>query len=160
MVNQTCAFSQSELWKYFEWIIRLINFFSSPLIFIHLITLSIIISCKQYKNNHSVLNNRLPNNTQITSRPLRFIEGQRSLINRTVTNTSQEWHQGKLTQFWMRIYKRHSEARKNPYKKPARDGKKNIGKLGRNQAQKTPRPSYEAEKLTIIKRKYIHHIYR
>ena len=63
------------------------------------ITLSIIISCKQYKNNHSVLNNRFPNNTQITTnnisgllrcnRPLRFIEDQLSLINRTVKNISQ-----------------------------------------------------------------------
>ena len=31
-------------------------------------------------------------------------------------------HQGKLTEFWMRIYKTHSEARKNPYKK--REGDK------------------------------------
>ena len=48
---------------------------------------------------HSVLNNRLPNNTQITtnnisgllcrSRPLRFIEDQLSLKNRIVKNTSQ-----------------------------------------------------------------------
>ena len=27
---------------------------------------------------------------------------------------------------------------------------KNIGNLGRNRAQKTPRPSYEGEKITII----------
>ena len=30
----------------------------------------------------------------------------------------------------MRIYKRHSEARKNPYKKTARDGKKIYRKAG------------------------------
>ena len=51
------------------------------------------------KKEHSVLNNRLPNNTQITtnnisgllcrSRPLHFIEDQRSLKNRFVKNTSQ-----------------------------------------------------------------------
>ena len=47
-----------------------------------------------------------------------------------------------------------------PLQKTRERLEKNIGKLGRNQAQKTPRPSYEAEKITIIKRKYIHHIYR
>ena len=51
------------------------------------------------KKEHSVLNNRLPNNTQITtnnisgllcrSRPLRFIEDQLSLKNKTEKNTSQ-----------------------------------------------------------------------
>ena len=51
------------------------------------------------KKEHSVLNNRLPNNTQITtnnisgllcrSRPLHFVEDQRSLKNRFVKNTSQ-----------------------------------------------------------------------
>ena len=47
-----------------------------------------------------------------------------------------------------------------PLQKNRERREKNIGKLGRNQAQKTPRPSYEAKKVTIIKRKYIHHIYR
>ena len=52
-----------------------------------------------YYAHGSVLNNRLPNNTQITtnnisgllchSRPLRFIEDQRSLKNRIVKNKSQ-----------------------------------------------------------------------
>ena len=50
----------------------------------------------------------------------------------------------------MRIYKRHSEARKNPYKKTRERREKHGVNLGRNQAQKTPRPSYEAEKITII----------
>ena len=60
-------------------------------------------------------------------------------------------HQGKLTEFWIRIYMRHSghsEARKNPYKKTRERREKNRGNLGRNQA----------EKITI--RKYIHLIYR
>ena len=37
-----------------------------------------------------------------------------------------------------------------PLQKTRERREKNIGKLGRNQAQKTPRPSYEAEKITII----------
>ena len=133
------------------------------------ITLSIIISCKQYKNNHSVLNNRFPNNTQITTnnisgllrcnRPLRFIEDQLSLINRTVKNISQNTSR-KINGVLDAYLQETLGGQENPYKKPAKDGKKNIGKVGRNQAQKTPRPSYEAEKITIIKRKYIHHIYR
>ena len=53
-----------------------------------------------YYAHGSVLNNRLPNNTQITtnnmsgllcrSRPLRFIEDQLSLKNRIVKNTSRK----------------------------------------------------------------------
>ena len=36
---------------------------------------------------------------------------------------------------------------------------KNRGNLGMNQAQKTPQPSYEAEKITVRNEKiYIHHI--
>ena len=116
------------------------------------------------KKEHSVLNNRLPNNTQITtnnisgllcrSRPLRFIEDQLSLKNRIVKNTSR-----KITRIWIRIYKRHSEARKNPYKKTRERREKHGVNLGRNQAQKTPRPSYEAEKITIINENiYIIHI--
>ena len=61
-------------------------------------------------------------------------------------------HQGKLTDFSIRNYKRRSEARKNPHKKKTpREMGKNRGNLGRNKAkQKPPRPSYEAEKITII----------
>ena len=116
--------------------------------------------------SHSVLNNRLPNNTQITtnnisgllcrSRPLRFIEDQLSLKKQNC----EEYIKENYTEFWIRIYKRQSEARKNPYKKTRERREKHGVNLGRNQAQKTPRPSYEAEKITIIKRKYIHHIYR
>ena len=51
---------------------------------------------------------------------------------------------------WIRIYKRHLVARKNPYRKTRERREKNRGNLGRNQAQKTPRPSYEAEKITVI----------
>ena len=108
-----------------------------------------------YKISISVLNNRLPNNTQITtnnisgllcrSRPLRFIEDQLSLKNRIVKNTSR-----KITRSFGYIYKRHSEARKNPYKKTRERREKHGVNLGRNQAQKTPRPSYEDEKITII----------
>ena len=47
-----------------------------------------------------------------------------------------------------------------PLQKTRERREKNIGKLGRNQAQKPPRPSYEAKKITIIRGKYIHHIYR
>ena len=39
---------------------------------------------------------------------------------------------------------------KNPYKKTRERREKYGVNLGRNQAQKTPRPSYEAEKITII----------
>ena len=40
--------------------------------------------------------------------------------------------------------------REKPLQKNPRETGKNRGSLGRNQAQKTPRPSYEAEKITII----------
>jgi len=37
-----------------------------------------------------------------------------------------------------------------PLQKNPRETEKNRGNLGRNQTQKTPRPSYEAENITII----------
>ena len=37
-----------------------------------------------------------------------------------------------------------------PLQKKPRETGKNRGNLGRNQAQTTPRPSYKAEKITII----------
>ena len=96
--------------------------------------------------SHSVLNNRLPNNTQITtnnisgllcrSRPLRFIEDQLSLKNRTVKN-NHRIHQGKLNGV-LDTYSTRDTRRpgKNRYKSPPRDGKKNRGNLGRDQAKK------------------------
>ena len=96
--------------------------------------------------SHSVLNNRLPNNTQITtnnisgllcrSRPLRFIDDQLSLKNRTVKN-NHRIHQGKLNGV-LDTYSTRDTRRpgKNRYKSPPRDGKKNRGNLGRDQAKK------------------------
>ena len=81
------------------------------------------------------------------SRPLRFIEDQLSLKNRIVKNSSQNTS-GKINGV-LDTYLQHSEARKNPYKK-TRERREQIEEMGRNQAQKTPRPSYEAEKITII----------
>ena len=108
---------------------------------------------------YSVLNNRLPNNTQITtnnvsgllcrSRPLRFIEDQLSLKNRIVKNSSQNTPRkinGVLDTY---LQKRLGGQEKTLQKNPRETGK-NRGNLGRNQAQKTPRPSYEAEKIKII----------
>ena len=80
--------------------------------------------------SHSVLNNRLPNNTQITtnnisgllcrSRPLRFIEDQLSLKNRTVKNTSR-----KIKRSFGYVSTRDTRRPgKNRYKNPVRDGKK------------------------------------
>ena len=37
-----------------------------------------------------------------------------------------------------------------PLQKTRERREKNRGNLGRNQAQKTPRPSYEADKITVI----------
>ena len=50
----------------------------------------------------------------------------------------------------MRIYKRHSEARKNPYKKPTRRAGKSRRNLGGNQAQKLPDLPTKPKKNIII----------
>ena len=47
-----------------------------------------------------------------------------------------------------------------PLQKTRGRREKHRRNLGRNQAQKSPRPSYEVEKNNNNKRKYIHHIYR
>ena len=112
---------------------------------------------------YSVLNNRLPNNTQITtnnvsgllcrSRPLRFIEDQLSLKNRIVKNSSQNTPRKINGSGVLDTYPRQERlgGQEKPLQKNPRETGKNRGNVGRNQAQKTPRPSYEAEKITIIK---------
>ena len=118
------------------------------------------------KKEHSVLNNRLPNNTQITtnnisgllcrSRPLRFIEDQLNLKNRIVKNTSQNTSRkinGVLdTHLHETLWTLGGQ--KKPLQKTRERREKNRGNLGRNRAQRTPRPSYEAGKI-IIHHKYI-----
>ena len=87
-----------------------------------------------YYAHGSVLNNRLPNNTQITtnnisgllcrSRPLHFIEDQRSLKNRFVKNTSQNTSRkinGVLDTYLQETLR---DQEKTLQKKTARDGKK------------------------------------
>ena len=90
----------------------------------------------------SVLNNRLPN-TQITtnyisgllcrSSQLRFTEDQLSLKNRIVKNTSQNTSR-KINE----VLDTYLQETPGGQEKPAKDGEKNRGNLGRNQAQKTP----------------------
>jgi len=59
-------------------------------------------------------------------------------------------HQGKLKEFWIRNYKRRSEARKNPYKKTRERWEKIEETWVGTKPKKPPRPSYEAEKIPII----------
>ena len=111
------------------------------------------------KKEHSVLNNRLPNNTQITTinisgllcriRPLRFIEDQLSLKNSFVKNASQNTSR-KINGVLDTYLQETLGGQEKPLQKIRERGGRNRGNPGRNRAQKTPRPSYQAGNITII----------